>query len=300
MATSKHLDDVNLFVLIAQAGGLNAAEATTRLPRSALSRRLARLEKRLGTQLAKRSPHSFMLTPTGQAYFDSCTAAIDSIVRAESEVLAHQTSLSGLVRITAAAPLTYAFLAVELPDFLAEHPDIFVEIDVEGQKVNLATEAYDIAFRVGDPKGDGQVARKMFEECEAVYVAPALLGDIKVERPHDLEQFPAIGCRRDMSSPSRIQWSLTNGTDELQVSLRVRASVHDGVAALILAERGAGVVSIPRFIAAPAVEAGTLVRLLPDWTSPPLVVRAILPQRPTAATKAILRHLVDRVKRHWV
>lgn len=291
-----NLDDVRLFVSIARAGGLNAAEAATSLARSALSRRLARLEKHLGTQLAKRTPHSFSLTPAGQAYFDTCAVALDSIARAEGDVIVRQTSLSGLVRITAAAPFTHAFLAMELPDFLAEHPEITVEIDVEGHKVDLATEAYDIAIRVGDPKGDGQVARQLFEAREGVYIAPKLLAGITVERPEDLPQFPAIACGSDLAGPLRIKWRLTKGAGDIDVSLRVCVSLDDGIVARILAERGAGIVSMPPFLAAPAVEAGTLVHLLPEWTSPPIVVRAVLPQKPTAATTALLRFLVDRVK----
>lgn len=294
------LDDVALFVQISDAGGLAAAEATTGLPRSTLSRRLSRLEQRLGVQLAKRSPQAFALTPQGQTYRESCVAALDGIAQAEAVLKAAQAEPVGIVRLTTTGALTHGFLIDALPSFLQAHPDIGVTMDVSGDKVDLASEPFDIALRIGDVLGDGQFARILFEEREGIYAsAEYLAGSGPLLSPSDLTGRLAVSCRRHAPAGFPLSFRLTNGAREATVTLPVRVRVNDVVAGRILAERGVGVASLPRFIGDPAVESGLLVRCLPEWLSPPIVVRAVLPQKPTAAARVLLEHLASLAKLRW-
>lgn len=293
------IDDTVTFVAIATAGGLRAAEAATGLPRSALSRRLQRLETRLGVQLAKRTPHSFALTPAGERLFHEAKSALDRVAVAEAEIAGSQERAQGWVRITAPMPIAHGFLPEALADFLPAHPDILVTVDAEGRKADLAAEPYDLALRVGEVDG-GQRARRLFEECEAVYVAAgSALALDPPESPTDLERRPCILCRRSADVTAPVIWRMTDGHTERGIQIAVRLAVSDPVAAREYCAAGLGFASLPIFIGDDAVRSGRLVRVLPGWTSPRTTIRAVLPHRPTAAARAVLDHLVLKAKRRW-
>lgn len=291
----RNIEDLQLFVMIARAGGLTAAEAETGLPRSALSRRLRALESGCGVQLAKRSPRSFGLTPAGQALFDDCAAAFDRIEGAKRKLSETRVSAVGLVRVTAPPALANGFLIDVLPAFLDKHPAISVALDVTGQKHDLEATSFDLAFRVGPIGSDRSVVRTLMTTRESIYAQPGF--DEMVSVPADLAGRPAVACRRDLLSGSEVIWHLTDGMTETSVRLQARTVVHDATLAVQLAARGVGLVSLPRFVAEPAAAAGRLRRVLPGWASPPIVVRAVLPHKPTAAARELLEFLCTEAKR---
>ncbi len=271
----------------------------TGLTRSNLSRRLSALEQRVGAQLAKRSPQGFALTPAGQAYFDACVAGIDRIRDAEAALSRDHRHPRGLVRITAPSPIAHAFLASELFAFLAKYVEVSVLLDVTSKKTDLRHEPFDLALRVGDPGNQDQIARRIFEECEGLYAAPDWLkARSAVSSPRDLAGCEAVNCSSVSESGCRA-WHLTDGHDEIRIELNSRLAVNDAITAREAVINGVGIGNLPRFIGDPAVAAGHLVRILPDWTSPRVIIRAILPHKPTAAARALLDHLVARANVMW-
>lgn len=300
MINMADFDDIVAFVAIAQSGGLAAAEAETGLPRSSLSRRLSALEKRLGVQLAKRSPQSFKLTETGAALLSEYSAALDRIAGAEAIAMATQAKPSGLVRMTAPSPVVHGFLAQEFPGLFARHPEIWVTVVAESAKLDLAAESFDLAIREGDVQGDSQVARRLFEECDAFYASPAYLAEHQQPgEPDDLARYDVITCQRTAPTTRSETWPMTTGSRDAAPRIQIRLHVGDIMSALAATEAGIGIGRLPRFIGQSAVSAGRLARVLPDWTGPAKPVRAILPHKPSAATRAVLAYLADAAKVRW-
>src|ERR1700756_3722108 len=129
----RHFDDVQLgsielFCLAAEPGSFTAAANTAGVTPAAVSRSIARLEKRLGVRLFVRSTRSIRLTEGGQAYFQQCRAALDQLVDAERKVTGEQVQPSGTIRIT--TPTTYGHhrLLPLLPLFRARYPLIKVDV----------------------------------------------------------------------------------------------------------------------------------------------------------------------------
>lgn len=294
------LDEAALFVAMARAGGLAAAEAATGLPRSTLSRRLAALERRLGAQLAKRSPQGFVLTAAGEALAAEYGAGLARIAEAEAAVLAGQVEPAGLVRLTAPTPIMQGFLALELPGFFARHPDIWVSTCVESAKVDLTTSSYDLAFRVGDVGAGSLVARRLFEECDALYASPGYLAQREAPlEPADLESHDVVTCDQARPILRQTLWPLTNGAREVAARVRVRVHVGDIMSALAATRSGVGIGRVPRFIGADAVRDGGLVRVLPDWSGPAKTISVVLPHKPGAAARALLTYLAAAAKVRW-
>lgn len=294
------MEDLVAFSAVADAGGLAAAGDRTGLPRSALSRRLRRLEAELGVQLAKRSPQSFALTPAGEALHARCRAAFALLDGAQAELAADFGLPRGLVRVTAPAPMAHGFLMGELGGFCDAHPGAWVSVDVTAVKLDLAVEPFDLALRVGDVAGDGQVARLLLREREAIYAAPALAAELDgAAGPEALAGRRSVFCTTDLAGPPRRVLRLSDGAETREVEVPVCLRVNDPMAGLRAGEAGLGLVNLPRFVGDPAVRAGSLVRVLPGWASPPVEVRAVLPQRPTAAARALLDHLATAARRRW-
>lgn len=293
-------DQISAFVAIAAAGGLAAAEAETGLPRSSLSRRLSALEKRLGVQLAKRSPQSFNLTDAGATLFAEFSAGLGRINEAEATAMASQSNPSGLVRVTAPSPIVQAFLAQELPGLFALHPEIWLSIITDSAKLDLAAENYDLAIRVGDVQGDRQVARRLFEECDAFYASASYLANHAPPRePDDLADHDVIMCQQAMPTARIETWPMTTGSREAAPRVPIRLHVADIMAALAASESGIGIGRLPRFVGDAAVRAGRLSRILPDWSGPVKIVRILLPHKPSAATSAVLNFLAEAAKVRW-
>lgn len=293
-------DEIVAFVAMAKSGGLAAAEAQTGLPRSSLSRRLSALERRLGVQLAKRSPQGFTLTETGAALFAEYAAGLDRIIDAEAVALTTQVEPSGVVRMTAPSPIVHGFLTEELPGLFARHPEIWVSVVTESAKLDLAAESFDLAIRVGDVQGDSQVARQLFEECDAFYASPSYLARHELPcEPDDLGRHDVITCQRAVPTARSETWPMTTGFRDAAPRIQVRLHVGDIMSALAATEAGIGIGRLPRFIGQAAARAGRLTRVLSDWTGPAKPVRAILPNKPSAATRAVLAYLADAAKVRW-
>jgi DNA-binding transcriptional LysR family regulator len=295
------IEDLVAFTAIADSGGMAAAGQRTGLPRSALSRRLRRLEAELGVQLAKRSPQSFALTPVGEALYARCREGFAILEGAQAELAGALTSPRGPVRVTCPTPIAHRFLVRELVSFCQAYPDVWVSIDVNPTKLHLAVESFDLALRVGNVAGDHQVARLLFREREAIYGAAALAPELRgnITQPEELASQSAIFCTNDLAGPPSRLVRLTNGTETREIEMPVRLRVNDPMAGVSAGEAGLGLVNLPRFVGDRAVDMGTLVRVLPTWASPEIEVRAVLPQRPTVAVRALLDHLVIAARKQW-
>ena len=294
------LQDVAVFTAIARAGGLAAARVSTGLERSALSRRLKALEQRLGVQLAKRSPQSFALTPEGEALVEEYQAALERISAAEAALADRRARPAGALRVTAPSPIVHGFLLAELADFLNRHPEVRLSVDVNRVKVDLIAEPFDLALRVGDPRGETLVARRLFEECEALYAAPSWIARHGVPASlQDLAGHAAIICASAPMAPRDYGWTFVRGDQAEELRVAVALQINDPLQARLAAEQGIGIACLPRFIADTRCEEGSLVRLLPAWSGAMVSIRAVLPHRPSAAARALLDHLVKAAARRW-
>ena len=136
-------------------------------------------------------------------------------------------------------------------------------------------------------RGDGQVARRLFDECEGLYAAPRWIERYGMpRRPDDLAGRPGIVCGPDAVAPPVRHWTIIRDDRTVEIAVAVAVQINDPLAARMAPEQGIGVVKLPRFIADMRCEAGLLVRLLPEWSGEMITVRAILPHRPTAAARA--------------
>ncbi|HZH02700.1 MAG TPA: LysR family transcriptional regulator, partial [Myxococcaceae bacterium] len=152
--------EMEVFVRVVERAGFSAAARSLRMTPSAVSKLIARLEARLGARMIIRSTRGLQLTPEGCNFYRRCVRLLADMEEAEHEA-ASGASPRGRLRINVNVPFGLHCLLPSLPEFLARHPEITVDVTLTDQVIDLLHERADIAVRVGPLAPSGLAARKL-------------------------------------------------------------------------------------------------------------------------------------------
>ncbi|UCG73661.1 MAG: LysR family transcriptional regulator [Chromatiales bacterium] len=282
-------DEMEAFVRIVEAGSLTAAADQLDVAKSAVSRRLAELERRLGVQLLNRTTRRVTLTDAGAAYYQRAVDVLAAVDDAESTVREASSAVSGRIRL--AAPLSFgiAHLGPALRDFVALHPAIELDIDLNDRQVDLVAEGFDLAIRIAQLADSQLAARRLTCVQHAVLASPAWWAEHGTPAtPEELTRHQGL----EYSNAPASGWAYrdVNGRKRaVQVPARLRASNGEFLRDAAIA--GMGVIFQPTFITHQAIEAGQLVPTLTDYVWLRLDAWAVYPA--TRFLPQRVRTLVD-------
>ncbi|TNE89784.1 MAG: LysR family transcriptional regulator [Deltaproteobacteria bacterium] len=276
------LDSMRSFVRVVDTGGFSSAARELGLPKSTVSRQVSRLEDRLGVRLLNRTTRSLSLTDVGRAYYERSRRIVEDVDEAELAVTRLSDHPTGLLRVT--APLTFGqdFLGDPIASFLAANPDVDVEVDLSDRVVDLVDDGYDCAVRVGKLADSSMVARKLGPANIGLYASPAFL-----------ERHGTPSDEKDLRQLEVFQYSFSRSANATGVSTS-RLRSNNGEVLREAAVAGLGVAQLPGFMAAPSVQKGELVPILPSLTSTGGVYVLYPHNRHLSAkVRAFVDHLVD-------
>jgi DNA-binding transcriptional LysR family regulator len=283
--SSTDIVDVLSFVRVAETGSFARAAERMGLSKPVLSRRVARLEDQLGARLLTRTARGAQPTEIGQAYYARAANILAELDAAEEVVAEAVTQIAGPIRLT--APLTFgvAHLAPALADFAAAHPRVELDVEFEDRTVDLAGGGYDMAIRIGRLQDSSLIARRIAPVRKGVVGSPAYF------EAHGRPERPAALANHRILLYAHEQWRFqVNGRWEtIRVTPVLRS--NNGDMLLTAAEQGLGLAFLPSFIAAPAIERGTVVPILFDYPAEEGALHAVMP--PGRAVTARVRALVD-------
>lgn len=279
-------EEMRTFIRVVEAGSMSAAADRLGIAKSAVSRRLSDLESRLGVQLLNRTTRRLNLTDSGSLFYQRCQRILADLDESEHFVLSEHTRLRGTIRI--AAPLSFGIqhLSPVLDDFLKEHAELSLDLELNDRTVNLMDEGVDLGIRIGKLQDSTMMARKL-SHTKLIYCAsPAYLerhGEPQI--PEDLKNH----CGLSYSNVSEGQlWQFTNEKGQaysVHVPFRMRA--NNGDVLLKAALDGLGVVATTSFICYREVEQGLLRQILSNYKSDEMGIYAIYPSQ---------QHLPGRVR----
>ena len=257
------LDEMRTLIAIADAQSLTGASRTMNIALSAVSRRLKDLEQRLGTTLVLRSTRSINFTTAGEEYLLRCRQIIEDIQEADISISQGVDQLIGRIRL--AAPLTFSTLHLGqiLFDFMAYHPGVNIELDLNDRQVDLIGEGFDLAIRIGRLTDSNLIAKRLTSIRHVPCASPALLKKYGMPaRPEDLANMPTLTYK---SARTHTTWPFTrpNGTKGV-VKTSGRLTVNNGEIVRMAAQNDLGVVLEPTFITHKAIANGTLIPLFVD------------------------------------
>jgi len=279
------LVDVLAFVRVVETGSFARAAERMGTSKPALSRRVARLEEHLGARLLTRTARGAQATDIGQAYYERAAAILADLEAAQEVVAEAVTQVAGPIRLSAPLSFGIAYLAPALADFALAHPAVELDIEFEDRTVDLVGGGYDVAVRIGRLADSALIARRIAPVRKTVVAGPSYLAAHgRPERPADLAGHAILVYGNE-------QWRFRVGERWESVRVQPRMRTNNGEMLRAAAQAGLGICMLPSFIAAPAIEDGSVEVILRDFPLEEGALHAVMP--PGRATTARVRALVD-------
>lgn len=285
------ISSLQLFSRVARSGSFTTAGKESGLSQPSVSRIISKLERDLGAALFVRSTHAVKLTEAGADYL----ARLDPILAAleEASHLVRGTGeLRGHLRVGSATSFAVREIVPRLPAFMAQHPELRVDLVLTDSRQDLIEEAIDVALRFGSLSDSTMTARKLGESQRLIAASPAYLKEAGTpKRPADLAGHQII---LGPSSAGNAGWTFKkNGkTTSVQVESKLMITVNEGTTAAAVA--GMGIVSTVLMGCRTELESGALVQLLPDWSVGAVEINAVLAggHNAKASSRAFVDYLV--------
>jgi len=280
------LNEVAMFVQVASSGSFAEAARRLRIPTSTVSRRVQQLEARLGTRLMQRSTRKLTLTSAGESFRERCGRAVGELIEAGQLHVADNAEPSGMVRVAAPTSFFDFFQMEWVAAFLAEHPQVRLDFVLSDLLVDLIADRIDIAFRGGPLQDSSHVIRRIFASHGELIASPSCLAAHGM--PTDLEELREHECVVQSNAGGGVTWHLQdmNGMQkEVHVSGRFNSNAQEVLRKAACA--GLGIAALPSVLTASDIAAGSLVRVLPQYTRAGRGLSVVYPcrqQRPLAAT----------------
>lgn len=279
--------DLHAFTCIAEAQSLSGAAVVMGVTPSAVSKRLTRLERRLGVQLVHRTTRQFRLTEDGRVFFERCKDILVKLRDAEREVVRGRDEVEGTVRVAATPELVYRVLVPGLPKLLEAWPQLEVELRASEVAINPLTERVDVALFYGPPAEVSLRQRLVVTSRFALFAAPRYLATHGTPRtPAELSRHLAL-MPTEPSAP--FEWDFGGAF----AAPPRRLWANSLVALMEMAEQALGLARLPTLLVREAVAAGRLVPVLAEASQGELALYARFP--PGDSTSPRVRAIIDWV-----
>jgi len=272
-----HLDNILVFVKIAQFESISKAARALGMPISTVSRKLAVLESTLGVSLVRRTTRRISLTQQGQQYFSRCVEPLSVLEEAEHALTEAQKRPEGTLRLSVPMILSQGPFMDFMSKFAKAHAGIRLDLYITNLYLNLVADNVDLAVRFGEPRDSGVVAAKLGKIVRYVVATPEYLRGRKL--PVEPEDLKSYDCVMFNGRNNEADWDLICGRKNLRVHVSGTVSSRDCNSASAFVLRGHGIGLLETCYCEQPLARGELVRLLPRWTSPPIPVHAVYPSR---------------------
>ena len=268
--------DYALFAKIIESGSLSAAARAVGLSPAMVSKRLARLEARLGAALVNRTTRRLALTETGARFHADVLAILKAVAEAEARVAGDKDGPAGLLRVSAPTSFGRLHIAPHLKRFLDDYPRITLDLDLSDGFVDLMAARIDVAVRITPSVGGGVSARRLATNRRILCAPPAYIAAHGAP-----EDTAALARHQLLAATGQFPWRLTGGdgrTVAIDGISRVRTNSSEVVRELCIA--GVGIALRSLWDVSADLAAGRLVRILPDCEgSADVGIYAVSPRR---------------------
>jgi DNA-binding transcriptional LysR family regulator len=269
-----YLNDMALFVEVVKTRSFRRAADTLGMPNSTLSRRITLLENSIGLRLLHRTTRKIELTEAGQLYYERCKRIVEEARIAHEELGDMVAQPSGVLRVSLPVDFATTYLAPHLPEFAKLYPGISFDFDLTPRNVDLVTEPYDLAIRMGTPETSNLIVRVIARISAKLYASPTYL-EMNGDPVHPVE-LEAHECLTMNTMPT---WKMNAGTETFEAKAEGRFLMNSVAMIRRLAAFGMGIAFLPERIVAEEVASGQLRNILPDWQGSPGSVYAVTETR---------------------
>jgi DNA-binding transcriptional LysR family regulator len=266
----KHIPfpQLQAFLAVARTNSFAAAARELGISRSAVSQSVRQLEDQLKVVLVVRTTRSVALTDAGKKLVETAGPAVSQTIAALTEVSAQPGEATGRLRLTVPRAAMEMVIAPMLPAFRARYPRVEVEVVLEDRLADVVAESYDAGIRLDEFVERDMVAVRLTDSFRFIVVgAPSYLRERGTpERPEDLANHDCITFRSGTTG-ALYAWELERGKKTWRVQARGGVVTNDGIACVLLAEKGLGLAYAMEPMVLDRLREGTLQRILEPYAS---------------------------------
>ncbi|MCP8939154.1 LysR family transcriptional regulator [Alsobacter sp. SYSU M60028] len=274
--------DLDIFARVVTSGSMSAAGRELGCSPAVVSKRIRRLEERLGARLLQRTTRQLSLTEAGQGFYERVVAIIASAEEAEAWVSRRSTAVRGVLRVSAPTSFGRLHVAPHLLPFLDAHPELQLDLILTDAFVDIVAEGYDVAVRIADLQDSSLVARRLAPNHRILCATPSYL-----ERRGTPRTLAELATHR-LLAHNADHWRLEgpDGPVTVRVDSPLRTNSSEVVREAVIA--GVGIALRSTWDIGPELRAGRLAQVLPGYGgSRKVAIHAVYPSR---------RHLAQKVR----
>ena len=283
---------MRIFVRVVEAGTFTRAADSLSLPKATVTKHVQALEERLRVKLLNRTTRRVTVTPDGAAYYDRTVRLLTDLDDIEASMTNARANPRGRLRIDVGTSVAQLLIIPNLAEFHARYPDIQVDLGVSDRIVDLIGDNVDCVIRGGELSDQSLVARRIGNLEFITVAAPAYLERKGTPtHPLEIEEKHASVIYFSPQSGRHYPLEFVKGSESIDITGPYQLSVNEANAYVTSVLAGLGIGQITSYQAQQHLQNGALVRLMPEWTQPPLPVYVVYP--PNRHLSAKVRAFVD-------
>lgn len=287
--------EMQTFVAVVDAGSFVKAADALAISKAAVSRYVVDMETRLGVRLLHRTTRRLSLTDEGQIFYARSKELLAALAEAEAEITSRNEAASGLLKINAPFTFGVLHLAPLWGAFMAQHPQVQLEVTLADRLVDLVEEGYDVAIRIASLENSTLVSKRLASTRMVLCASPQYLKRHGTPtHPHALADHAVISYSY---WSTKDEWHFTGPQGVVRVKTKPRMHTNNGDTCRVAALDSQGIILQPSFMVSGDLAAGTLVELMPEFRSLELGIYAVYPTRKHVSPK--VRALIDFLPHHF-
>ena len=294
------------FVRVVETGSFSAVAREQNATQSAVSKQVAALERALRARLLARTTRSLALTDAGERYFERARQLVAEVTEAEADVRRGEQQLKGWLRVAASVAFGKRVLLPLVQGFLADHPEVRVDLKLHDGYVDLIEQGVDVAVRLGDLADSSLVARRVATVPRTLVASETYLRRLPatLPAPRTPSDLLSHNCIVYTELHGRNEWLFTaaagagaiaGNMQAIRVSGNLQTNSSEAIRAAVLA--GIGIGYAPCWMFEEEIARGEVRALMPDWRAPPVPIHLVSPSHRRHAAK--VRMFGDNVARHF-
>lgn len=293
--------DVIFFDVVARSTSLTQVGRELGVSVSSVSKRLARLESRLGVRLVHRSTRRLTLTPEGERYAEGAAAISAEMAELEESISGHYAELRGKLQIHSSVGLGRAHIAPLMAEFMADNPRVEVDVELSAKPPSVSATPFDIEIRVGTLPDSRSTAKRLSRNRRVVVASPRYLDEHGTPSAiENLREHECIVLRQDEGDFALWRFATADGERAVRVSGRMTS--NDGDVTTAWCVEGRGLLMRSLWHVGPLLREGVLVQVLEGIDTPSADIHAVysaapqVPRRVRAAVEYLHTHLHARLE----
>jgi len=255
------LKNLALFLRVAELGKIGRAGEEFELSSTNASQRIQQLENQVGVKLFHRTTRTVTLTYDGEVFREHAKRILDDVEEVSNVFKTDKNKVKGKIKISVSSSYGRIYIVPFIPELLKRYPDLEIDLDLSDKNIDLVEQGYDLAIRIGNLTSNSLLARKLADNPTLLVASPDYVKQHGMPKaPEELKQHICLPFA------NLNNWTFKDTHGELiDVTVKGPLTINLGDAIGDLVEAGMGIGMASYWHAAPAIKAGKLVQILPDF-----------------------------------